>query len=61
MIAVVVIAVALLVPQGVAAIPLTVDYVVGEKMIYDSKVNVSMEYDDQRWQRSWSKHPPVQA
>ncbi len=45
-VAVVIIAVALLVPQGVAAIPLNADYVVGEKMIYDSKVTVTMEFDD---------------
>jgi hypothetical protein len=45
-IAVVIIAVALLVPQGVAAIPLNVDYVVGEKMIYDSKITVTMEFEN---------------
>jgi hypothetical protein len=42
-VAVVVIAVALFVPQGAAAIPLNVDYDVGEKMIYDSKITMAFE------------------
>ena len=45
-VAVVIIAVALLVPHGAAAIPLNADYVVGEKMIYDSKITVSMEFEN---------------
>ncbi len=42
-IVVVIIAVALLVPHGAAAIPLNADYEVGEKMIYDSKITMAFE------------------
>jgi hypothetical protein len=51
-VAVVIIAVALLVPQGVAAIPLNVDYVVGEKMIYDSTVTASLQVHNSTTQPS---------
>jgi hypothetical protein len=45
-VAVAVIAVALLVPQGTASIPLNVDYTVGEKMVYDTTLTTSIQgYD----------------
>ena len=40
-----VIAVALLIPQGTAIIPLNVDYVVGEKMVYDATATVTFQND----------------
>jgi len=43
LIVVLIIVVTLLIPQGVAAIPLNVDYVVGEKMIYDSITTAIMQ------------------
>ncbi len=42
-VAVAVIVIALLVPPGAATIPLNVDYVVGEKMVYDSSVTATIE------------------
>jgi hypothetical protein len=45
-IAVAVIAVALLVPQGVATIPLNVDYKVGEKMVYDTTMTMTFDEPD---------------
>ena len=38
LIAIVIVVVALLIPQGAAAIPLNVNYVVGEKMIYNTTI-----------------------
>ena len=37
---------ALLVPQGTASIPLNVDYTVGEKMVYDTTLTMSVENFD---------------
>jgi hypothetical protein len=42
-VALVTISLALLVPQGGAAIPLNVDYTVGEKMVYDSTITSSFD------------------
>jgi hypothetical protein len=41
-----VIAVALLIPQGAATIPLNVDYEVGEKMVYDTTMTLSFDDPD---------------
>lgn len=41
--AVIIILAALFVPQGAATIPLSVDYQVGEKMIYDTTMTASMQ------------------
>lgn len=41
-VALVTVALALLIPQGGAAIPLTVDYSVGEKMVYDSAITMTI-------------------
>ena len=43
LIAVLIIAIALFVPQGVGAIPLTADYQVGEKMVYLTTINGSFD------------------
>ncbi|MCW4024798.1 MAG: hypothetical protein NWF01_07170 [Candidatus Bathyarchaeota archaeon] len=43
LIAVVIIAVAFVIPQGVAAIPLNVEYTVGEKMAYDTTITATYE------------------
>jgi hypothetical protein len=40
--AIVIIAVAFFIPQGGATIPLSVDYVVGEKMVYDSTMSMTI-------------------
>jgi hypothetical protein len=45
-VAVAVIAVALLIPQGAATIPLNVDYEVGEKMVYDTTMILSFNDPD---------------
>jgi hypothetical protein len=45
-IAAVVIAVALFIPRGTAVIPLNVNYVVGEKMIYDTTVTGAYDFGD---------------
>ena len=45
-IAITVIAVALLIPQGAATIPLNVEYTVGEKMIYETVENVTNQWFD---------------
>jgi hypothetical protein len=45
-VAVVVIVAALMIPQGVATIPLNVDYTVGEKMVYDTSMNATFQYDN---------------
>jgi hypothetical protein len=37
---------ALLIPQGAASIPLTVNYVVGEKMVYNTTMNVNLNLGD---------------
>ncbi len=44
--AAVVIAVALFIPRGAAIIPLNVNYVVGEKMIYDTTVTGTYDFGD---------------
>ncbi len=41
---IVVVAVALLIPQGAASIPLTVNYAVGEKMVYDTSISVGLNF-----------------
>lgn len=41
---IVVVAVALMIPQGAASIPLTVNYSVGEKMVYDTSVSVGLNF-----------------
>jgi hypothetical protein len=43
LIAVVIIAIALLIPQGAASIPLNVNYTVGEKMIYNTAITGTFE------------------
>ena len=43
-IVIVVVAVALLIPQGAASIPLTVNYAVGEKMVYDTSISVGFDF-----------------
>jgi len=45
-VAVAVVAVALLIPQGAATIPLNVDYEVGEKMVYDTTMTLSFDDPD---------------
>jgi hypothetical protein len=45
-IAIAVIAVAFLIPQGAATLPLNVDYTVGEKMIYDMVENITSQRSD---------------
>ncbi len=45
-IAVVIIAVALFIPRGAAVIPLNVNYIVGEKMIYDTTVTGAYDFGD---------------
>jgi hypothetical protein len=44
LVAVAVIVSALLIPQGAASIPLNVNYVVGEKMVYDATMTSSFQY-----------------
>ena len=41
-----VIAIALLIPQGAATIPLSVEYTVGEKMVYNTTETVTFQPDD---------------
>lgn len=45
-IAILIIAVTLLIPQGDASIPLTVNYNVGEKMVYDTTMTNTFQYDN---------------
>ena len=42
-VAIAIIAVAFFIPQGQATIPLNVDYVVGEKMVYDTTVTLGLD------------------
>ena len=41
-VAIAIIALAFLIPQGAATISLNVDYSIGEKMVYDSNINITM-------------------
>jgi hypothetical protein len=43
-IAILIISVTLLIPQGAASIPLNVNYTVGEKMVYDTTMTSSFQY-----------------
>jgi hypothetical protein len=43
-IAILILAVTLLIPQGAASIPLNVNYTVGEKMVYDATMTSSFQY-----------------
>ena len=43
-IAILIISVTLLIPQGAASIPLNVNYAVGEKMVYDATMTSSFQY-----------------
>ena len=43
-VAIVIIAVAFFIPQGGATIPLNVDYVVGEKMVYDTTMTMTIQF-----------------
>lgn len=45
-IAILIIAVTLLIPQGAASIPLNVNYNVGEKMVYDTTMTSTFQYDN---------------
>src|ERR1700693_4062002 len=41
--AIVIVAVAFFIPQGTATIPLNVNYVIGEKMVYDSTLTMTLD------------------
>ncbi len=43
-IVIIVVVAALMIPQGAASIPLTVNYNVGEKMVYDTTINVGFDF-----------------
>jgi hypothetical protein len=53
-IAAVVVVVALFIPPGTAVIPLNVDYVVGEKMVYDTSISVSYQMDNSSLSSAYS-------
>jgi hypothetical protein len=59
LIAVVIVAIALFIPQGAAAIPLNVDYTVGEKMAYETTITAT--YETQNTQPTANMQPITNA